>query len=182
MSFWGKLGKGLLKIAPVAAAFIPGVGPLAAMGIGAATNAISKKASGGSWGDALKSGAVGGAMGALGSVGNTALKGAGGIKGLFGKIGTNLAKNQIKNRLDSGGQQMRQQVGGMGPSNLQRIFATMGAMGNRGYNPTMLPNTQRVNRPYIGTPPFFPPNQGGIGPSNVGYNMGGKSSGVYGPQ
>jgi hypothetical protein len=67
MGFWGKLGKGLLKAAPIAAAFIPGVGPLASMAIGAGTSALQKKISGGSWKDALKAGAVGGATGYLGA-------------------------------------------------------------------------------------------------------------------
>ena len=60
---WGGLWKGIkdvgkfaLKAAPVAAAFIPGIGPLAAGGIGALSGALSKKWDGGSWGDALNSG------------------------------------------------------------------------------------------------------------------------------
>jgi len=63
MSFWSKLGKGALKVAPIAAGFIPGVGPLASMAIGAGTSALSKKLEGGSWKDAAISGAVGGATG-----------------------------------------------------------------------------------------------------------------------
>lgn len=58
MGFWGKLGKIGLKIAPYAAMAIPGVGPLAAAGIQAGISAAQKKASGGSWMDALKSGAL----------------------------------------------------------------------------------------------------------------------------
>lgn len=63
MGFWGSLGKGLLKIAPIAAAFIPGVGPLASMAIGAGTSALSKKLEGGSGKDVLMAGATGGLSG-----------------------------------------------------------------------------------------------------------------------
>jgi hypothetical protein len=60
MSFWSKLGKGLLKVAPIAASFIPGVGPIMSAvrgGISAASAAADKKLSGGSWTDAAMSGA-----------------------------------------------------------------------------------------------------------------------------
>ena len=40
------LGKGLLDVAPIAANFIPGVGPIAAAGIGALSKGIKDKASG----------------------------------------------------------------------------------------------------------------------------------------
>jgi len=63
MGFWSALGKGLLKIAPIAASFIPGVGPLASMAIGAGTGALSKKASGGSLKDSLLAGGLGAASG-----------------------------------------------------------------------------------------------------------------------
>jgi hypothetical protein len=63
MGFWSKLGKIALKAAPIAAAFIPGVGPLASMAIGGATAAASKKAGGGSWKDALLAGGTGAAEG-----------------------------------------------------------------------------------------------------------------------
>jgi hypothetical protein len=46
MGFWGTLGKGLLKAAPIAASFIPGVGPIAGMAIGAGTRALSNKLEG----------------------------------------------------------------------------------------------------------------------------------------
>lgn len=58
MGFWSKLGKIGLKVAPYAAMAIPGVGPLAAAGIQAGIKAAQTKASGGSWGDALKGGAL----------------------------------------------------------------------------------------------------------------------------
>jgi len=56
-----KVGKVALKAAPIAAAFIPGVGPLASMAISAGTSAAAKKASGGSWKDALLAGGIGAA-------------------------------------------------------------------------------------------------------------------------
>lgn len=84
MSFWGKLGKIALKVAPIAAAFIPGVGPLASMAIGGLTGAASTKASGGSWKQALLSGGIGAGAGA---VGGGALKGIGPSSGTLAKIG-----------------------------------------------------------------------------------------------
>lgn len=67
MGFWGKLGKIALKAAPIAAAFIPGVGPIASMAISGAANAASKKLEGGSWKQALGAGAMGAGTSALGS-------------------------------------------------------------------------------------------------------------------
>jgi hypothetical protein len=58
-----KVGKVALKAAPIAAMFIPGVGPLASMAISAASNAASKKIEGGSWKSALGAGAIGAATG-----------------------------------------------------------------------------------------------------------------------
>ena len=89
MSFWSKLGHGLLKIAPIAAAFIPGVGPLASMAIGAGTSALDKKLSGGSWMDTLKAGAIGGATGFAGA--KIPVKGIGPGKGFWSTAG-NVAK------------------------------------------------------------------------------------------
>ena len=68
----GFLG-GLLKVAAPFAALIPGVGPLAAVGISTGANALGTKLQGGSWGDAAKSGVMGAATGALGAkLGGTA--------------------------------------------------------------------------------------------------------------
>lgn len=89
MGFWSKLGKGLLKAAPIAASFIPGVGPIAGMAIGAATGAASKKLSGGSWKDAAMAGAEGGASG-YGSA-----KGLGPSATVKDKIGSALGKYGI---------------------------------------------------------------------------------------
>ena len=87
----GQVGKLALKAAPVAAMFIPGVGPLAAGGIGALTGALSKKAEGGSWGDALSSGITKGIMSGMGRKGVQGLHGGwkdAGAEGLgfFGKL------------------------------------------------------------------------------------------------
>ena len=85
MGFWGSLGKGLLKVAPVAAAFIPGVGPLASMGISAAIKGATKKIQGGTWKQALGAGALGAAEG-LGA------KGIGASGGMLSKITGNIGK------------------------------------------------------------------------------------------
>ncbi|MHB1310582.1 MAG: hypothetical protein ACYC3L_01100 [Gemmatimonadaceae bacterium] len=77
MGLFKSIGKGLksvgkvaLKAAPIAAAFIPGVGPLAAAGIGAALGAVGH-------GKPKLGNILGGAAtGALGAVGGGALKGA----------------------------------------------------------------------------------------------------------
>lgn len=66
MGFWGTLGKYALKAAPIAAAFIPGVGPLASMAIGGLSSAADTKLSGGSWKNALLSGGIGAGMGYAG--------------------------------------------------------------------------------------------------------------------
>ena len=75
--FWGKLGKGLLKVGKVAAPIAlaaTGVGLPAAVAAGAALNAADTKASGGSWLDAAISGGMGAGMGML--------PGAGGLSGV----------------------------------------------------------------------------------------------------
>ena len=65
-SLLAKLGS-VAKIAVPLILAATGVGIPAAAAITAATHAASKKADGGSWGDALKSGVVGGATGAVGA-------------------------------------------------------------------------------------------------------------------
>jgi hypothetical protein len=78
----GKIGKvGGKNLLKYGTAFIPGVGPLVSMGINAATSAADAKMEGGSWGDAVKAGAIGGATGYMG---------AGGF-GKLGKLGKTLA-------------------------------------------------------------------------------------------
>lgn len=76
MGFWSKLGHGLLKVAPIAATFIPGVGPIAASLIGAGIGAadaglVEHKGLGGILGGA--------GLGALEGYGGDALFGGGGL-------------------------------------------------------------------------------------------------------
>lgn len=86
MAFWSKLGKGLLKVGKVAAPIalgMTGVGLPAAMAVSGGLNALDKKVSGGSWKDALKSGAMGAGMAAAGAGAGK----LGGWAGKFGKMG-----------------------------------------------------------------------------------------------
>jgi hypothetical protein len=106
MSFWGALGRGLLKIAPIAANFIPGVGPLASMAIGGLTSGLSKKLSGGSWLDALKAGGIGAAAGYAGA--KIPVKGLGPSKGFWGTTGNVLKRtgiDMLSNAARGGGSQ-----------------------------------------------------------------------------
>lgn len=89
MGFWKKLGSIALKAAPIAAAFIPGVGPLASMAINAGTSALSKKLAGGSWKDSLISGGIGAATG------YGAGKALGAIKGLGPSNPASYVKNAV---------------------------------------------------------------------------------------
>lgn len=54
------IGKIIAKALPIAAAFIPGVGPLASAALSAGAGALSSRLQGAGWGDALKSGALSG--------------------------------------------------------------------------------------------------------------------------
>jgi hypothetical protein len=65
-SFFKGLGKGLLKVAPVAAAFIPGIGPIASMALSAGLGTANGAISGGKKG-ALIGGLMGAGTGALGN-------------------------------------------------------------------------------------------------------------------
>jgi hypothetical protein len=133
MGFWKGLGKVLLKAAPIAAAFIPGVGPLASMAIGAGTGALSKKIEGGSLKDSLIAGGIGAATGYGGA---QAAKGLGPSAGIMSKIksgaGTLVGGNQgtgnLGNALNVASSVMRAlpsnsgnsnpQGGGIGPSRI----------------------------------------------------------------
>jgi len=91
--FFKGLGKAALKIAPVAAGFIPGVGPLASAAIGGLASGASKKLEGGSWKDALVSGGIGAGMGYGAGKAAQAIKGIGpssqaakDVAGVAGKI------------------------------------------------------------------------------------------------
>lgn len=78
---WAAVAKQAL---PIAAAFIPGLGPLASAAVGAALGGGLGKAQGGSWGDALKGAAVGGISGYVGGGGFGDIKSALGLDGLLG--------------------------------------------------------------------------------------------------
>ena len=134
MGFWKSLGKGLLKVAPIAASFIPGVGIPLGMAIAGATNAASAKASGGSWKDALLSGGIGAGMGAVGAgalkgigpssgiggkllggvAGKTGLGATGAIGSALGQLGTSAATNAVSGM--GAPEQMPPQAGGLAPS------------------------------------------------------------------
>jgi hypothetical protein len=93
---WKKLGKFALKAAPIAASFIPGVGPLAAAGIGAATGAIGKgkpKLSNILGGAAA---GYGGAMakGAMGAGGAASAASKGGFLSKVGSVGQKVLDNK----------------------------------------------------------------------------------------
>jgi hypothetical protein len=143
MSFWGTLGKIALKVAPIAAAFIPGVGIPLAMAIGGATSAASKKIEGGSWKDALVAGGIGAGTSAVGA---GALKGIGPTSGLLAKVGAgaagkaagtgaagmvgsvlgNYGKSALTNALTSspaGGSNSMAATSGLGPTAIPRAQA-----------------------------------------------------------
>lgn len=114
MGFWKGLGKGLLKVAPIATAFIPGVGPLASMAIGAGTGAASGAVSGGGKG-ALIGGLMGAGTGALGGAAKAGKLGNFG-KSAVGKTlinaGTNLAGGNGSNSVNTGGGLMQRLLSG----------------------------------------------------------------------
>ena len=93
--FFKGLGKAALKVAPIAAGFIPGVGPLASAAIGGLASGASKKLEGGSWKDALVSGGIGAGMGygagkaaqAVKGIGPSATKDVVGVAGKINKTG-----------------------------------------------------------------------------------------------
>jgi len=135
MGFWKGLGKVLLKAAPIAASFIPGVGPLAAMAIGAGTGALSKKLEGGSLKDSLISGGIGAASGfgagqvakglgpstsLLGKIGSGAKTMLGGGAAGTGKLGNilNIASQGMSMIPQGGG---NPQGGGIGPSQVPQM-------------------------------------------------------------
>lgn len=89
----GKLGD-VAKVAVPIILAATGVGAPAAAAIMAATYAADKKADGGSWGDAAKAGALGGAGGYLG---------AGGITSTGGKVAANAALGGAQGAMDGGG-------------------------------------------------------------------------------
>lgn len=115
--FFKGLGKGLLKAAPIAASFIPGVGPIAAGLIGAGAGAA---------GGAMGGGGVKGALSG-GIQGAGASKGLGPSSGFLGGIGNNITYGEhdwMKNLPGMGG--------GMFGGLLQQIL-------NRPRNPQQMP-------------------------------------------
>lgn len=89
----GKLGD-IAKVAVPIVLAATGVGAPAAAAIMAGTYAADKKADGGSWGDAAKAGAFGGAAGYIG---------AGGISSSGGKVAANAALGGAQGASDGGG-------------------------------------------------------------------------------
>ncbi len=90
------VGKVLAQVAPIAAAFIPGLGPLASAALTAGVGGLSAKLQGGNWGDALKGAAISG-LGALAApIAGNALSGAfpetAGSLGISGGYDTALGK------------------------------------------------------------------------------------------
>lgn len=81
---FGKILKVLKTVAPIAAAFIPGVGPLASAALSAGLNAADAAASGQGIGGILKQGVIGGATGYVGG---------GGLSNLGAKAATTAATN-----------------------------------------------------------------------------------------
>lgn len=79
-SFFKGLGKGLLKAAPIATAFIPGLGPVASTLLSAAAGAGSGAVTGGAKG-ALLGGLMGGVSGGVGAAAN-----AGKLSGIKGGL------------------------------------------------------------------------------------------------
>src|SRR3970040_1474975 len=168
MSFWGKLGKGLLKVGKVAAPIalgMTGVGFPAAMAVSGGLNALDKKVSGGSWKGALGSGLMGAGMAAAGA-------GAGKLGGGAGKFACKMgakagqqasagyARNAVEgvaNRAMAPQQSAFQRIMGnigQGARTAQDVMGAVGSMrgamggGGGGYG-------------RYGTPPFNP-NAGGV--------------------
>ena len=168
------IGKVALKAAPIAASFIPGVGPLASMAIGAASSAADRKLSGGSWKDAGLAGAMGGASGYL----------SGGVKGLSpGRkvLSAGLAAPGILAGMggsSGGGQQQQQQAApqqrgqARGPANAG-MGARMGAAGAR-----MGPGGMRRMGGGIGPSGGFDPYYNASLPGTAGPSFGNDPSGI----
>lgn len=129
MGFWstvGKIGKVALPIALAAT----GVGAPAAIAIMAGEAAAEKKIKGGSWGDALKAGAVGGATQAV----------TGGIGGAFGGAAKGAAGAAAKTGIKAG--LMAGAKGALTSTALGAAGSVIGAMGqsaaaNRGEKDTL---------------------------------------------
>ena len=165
MGFWSGLGKIALKAAPIATAFIPGVGPLASAAIGGATSAASKKLSGGSWGQALGAGALGAGT-SYGLDKLTAAKGIGpsnpiraDVKGLDRKIGNMSSGGGFMGGLKKAATNpwvMGGTAAGLGALALGKATGGGGG-GNQGFNQPM-PNYEGM-MPGLGPSPLMMRNQ-----------------------
>lgn len=153
--FFKGLGKVALKAAPIAAAFIPGVGPLASAAIGGATSAASKKLSGGSWKDALLAGGIGAGtsygLDKVAGIGN--VKGIGPSKDIAGVASKVAGKGGgftaglgefAKGAIGQGGKGWQGALGGMLGSNAPNII---GGAFNRNQEPSLSNN--------VGLPPYM---------------------------
>lgn len=131
MSFWGTLGKIALKVAPIAAAFIPGVGIPLAMAISGATGVASKKIEGGSWKDSLLSGGI---DAGLAGVGGGLVKGLGPTASKLTKFGVQeagqLGKNAINSNPSQPSQSSNQQSGNFMASNSPSVFGRTNPSGS----------------------------------------------------
>lgn len=138
MGFWGTLGKGLLKAAPIAASFIPGVGPLAGALIGAGTGAASGALGGGGLKGAIGGGLGGAAMGKGSSGGFMGPQQQGGFLGKLGGIfgGGSQVPPYIMN--------MMQGDQGLGPSKPPQMPERM--------PPQAVPRGQEMRTPNLSNP------------------------------
>ena len=140
MGFWKTLGKYALKAAPIAAAFIPGVGPLASMAIGGLSSAADTKLSGGSWKNALMSGGIGAGMGYAG----------GKVKGIgpSGKVAQGAAQptklSGFARGLDTAGK-IANIAGTVAPA----VAAVRGAGGGDRTSAVEAPSVQAIQRPQV---------------------------------
>lgn len=135
MGFWSKLGKGALKVGKVAAPIalgMTGVGLPAAMAVSAGLNAADKKVSGGSWGDALKAGAVGAGTAAMGAGAGKALG------GFSSRIGGAAVQQGVPKGLESVGKQSLSSILGDYGSQAGGNFAreAVNSVANRALSPS----------------------------------------------
>lgn len=171
---WKKIGKfALTKVAPVAANFIPGVGPLAALGIRAGIGAAGGAASGGGWKSALLGGGLSAIpTGGAGGTASSALKtGFGAAAKSVGKqVGQQAAGDLAAKYLPGpAGQLTSTAIGGFGGGGLGQSFK------NAGKSVASNPNTYAsfLGQGGGGGGSMYAPNQGygGIGsfmPSGAG--------------
>ncbi len=122
----GKVAKGALKVAPAAAMFIPGVGPLASAGIGALAGGLSAKLEGADFGSALSKGLSTGIKTYAGK------KAIGGFKDAF-----DAGSGSFFDKLESGlgglaGSLSKEQIAQLAPMLLAQEDMAMGHAGGAG--------------------------------------------------